>query len=145
MSLTREQILGKVDIAIKEIEVPEWGGSVHIRQLTRGEQDTYLKRQTGESRLKQDAGATQQEISGVTIYGHDAYLCACGICDSEGSALFKQEDIKALDKKNGAVIGRIAVAIVEFSEMKKDVATAKKLGTNGHTSPEQVAAEDLKN
>lgn len=121
MALSREQILNKVDIEIKEIEVPEWGGTVHIRQLTRAEQDEYLKRQYGETRLKQDARAKSQEISAVNIYGHDAFLVACGVCDEEGRPLFKREDTDALKKKNGAVIGRLAVEIVKFSAMAGDV------------------------
>lgn len=119
--LSREAILNKVDIEIKEIPVPEWGGSIFIRQLSRGEQDTYLKRQYGETRLKQDSKAKNQEISAVNIYGHDAYLCVCGICNEDGTPLFKQTDIEDLKKKNGAVIGRIAVEIVKFSGMAGDI------------------------
>ena len=119
--LTREQILNKVDIEIKEITVPEWGGSVYIRQLSRGEQDTYLKRQYGDTRLRQDNRAKNQEISAVNIYGHDAFICVCGICNEDGTPLFKQNDVEDLKKKNGAVIGRIAVEIVKFSGMAGDV------------------------
>ena len=119
--LTREQILNKVDIEIKEIPVPEWGGSVYIRQLSRGEQDTYLKRQYGDTRLRQDNRAKNQEISAVNIYGHDAFICVCGICNEDGTPLFKQNDVEDLKKKNGAVIGRIAVEIVKFSGMAGDV------------------------
>jgi len=119
--LSREQILNKVDIEIKEIPVPEWGGSIFIRQLSRGEQDTYLKRQYGDTRLKQDSKARNQEISAVNIYGHDAYLCVCGICNEDGTPVFKQTDVEDLKKKNGMVIGRIAVEIVKFSGMASDI------------------------
>jgi len=119
--LSREQILNKIDIEIKEIPVPEWDGNIFIRQLSRGEQDTYLKRQYGDTRLKQDSKAKNQEISAVNIYGHDAYLCVCGICNEDGTPLFKQTDIDDLKKKNGAVIGRIAIEIVKFSGMAGDV------------------------
>ena len=119
--LSREQILNKVDIEIKEIPVPEWGGNIFIRQLSRGEQDTYLKRQYGDTRLKQDSKARNQEISAVNIYGHDAYLCVCGICNEDGTPVFKQTDVEDLKKKNGMVIGRIAVEIVKFSGMASDI------------------------
>ena len=121
MNLTREQILNKVDIEIKEIPVPEWGGNIFIRQLSRGEQDTYLKRQYGDTRLKQDSKARNQEISAVNIYGHDAYLCVCGICNEDGTPVFKHTDVEDLKKKNGMVIGRIAVEIVKFSGMAGDI------------------------
>ena len=119
--LSREQILNKVDIEIKEIAVPEWGGNVFIRQLTRAEQDEYLKRQYGETRLKTDAKARNQEISSVNIYGHDTFICVFGVCDEEGKPLFKREDMEALKKKNGGVIGRLAVEIIKFSGMAGDV------------------------
>jgi len=127
MALSRDQILSKNDIDIKEIDVPEWGGSVFIRQLTRGEQDNYLKRQYGETKLTQDNKAKNQQISAVNIYGHDAYLVACGVCDEEGKPLFKADDIEALKKKNGAVIGRIAVEIVKFSAMQSDVTPEEEI------------------
>ena len=120
MALTKAQILNSNDIQIKEIPVKEWGDTVYIKQLSRAEQDEYLKRQYGATRLKQDGRANSQEISAVNIYGHDAYLCACGICDEEGKPLFKPSDIDALKKKNGAVIGRIAIEIIEFSNMTGD-------------------------
>ena len=121
MALTREQIFGKVDISVKEIDVPEWGDSVFIRQLTRGEQDAYLKRQYGATMLKQDTRAKAQEIKGMSLYGHDAFLCVCGICDESGKSIFSAADIAELEKKNGEVIGRIALEIIKFSGMAGDV------------------------
>ena len=127
MALTREQILNKVDIGTKEIKVPEWGGSIYIRQLTRGEQDSYLKRQYGSAQLKQDSRARSQEIKGFNIYGHDAFICSLGICDTEGKPIFNQKDIAELDTKSGVVIGRIAKEIIEFSGMAGDVEALDEL------------------
>lgn len=130
MTLTREAILAKNDIAIKEVDVPEWGGSVHIRQLTRGEQDTYLKRQYGDTRLKQNTkkgSDGSQEISAINIYGHDTFIVACAACDETGAPLFKPTDAEELKKKNGLVIGRLATAIIEFSGMAEDVKAAEQV------------------
>ena len=121
MALTRDQILGIVDIKIKEFPVPEWEDTVFIRQLTRGDQDAYLKRQYGNTKLKQDRRAKDQEISAVSIYGHDSFLCSRGMCDEDGKLLFKPADIDKLSKKSGAAIGRIAKEILEFSEMSEDI------------------------
>lgn len=121
MTLTREQIFNKVDIEVKEIQVPEWGGTVFIRQLTRGEQDAYLKRQMGEARVKTQRRDSSGEIAAASMFGHDAFLCVCGICDENGSPLFSDKDVDQLKKKNGEVIGRIALEIVRFSGMAGDV------------------------
>jgi hypothetical protein len=120
MALTRDEILKTNDIQVNEIEVPEWGGSVFIKQLTRAQQDSYLKMQMGKTRMKQDTRAKNQEIIGAELYGHDAYLCSRGICDENGKAIFKDSDIQSLKKKNGAVIGRIAKEIIAFSDMAGD-------------------------
>jgi hypothetical protein len=143
MPLNRDDILKLVDINIKEITVPDhipgWGGqSVYIKQLTRGQQDLYLKRQYGETRLRQDSKANNQEISAVNIYGHDAWLCSLAICDENGKPELTAKDIEALNGKNGEAIGWIALQIVEFSGMREDASVAK--GT-----PEEVLADELKN
>jgi len=77
--------------------------------------------------LRQDNKAKNQEIKGINIYGHDAYLCVCGICDAEGNSLFTQKDIAEIEKHNGAIIGRIAKEIIEFSDMSQDVNTLDEL------------------
>ena len=125
--LTRDQILSKQDIAVKELPVPEWGGSIFIRQLNRAEQDEYNKRQIGDTRMRQDAKAKQQEFTLANMYGHDTYLCICAICDEDGKAIFKRDDIEALKKKNGEVIGRIAIEIIRFSGMAGDVEASEEI------------------
>lgn len=144
-TLTREDILNLVDISVKEITVPQdvpvWGGkALFIKQLTRGQQDTYLKRQYGETRLKQDNKAKNQEISAVNIYGHDAWLCVRGICDADGKPIFKDVDTEKLNEKSGEAIGWIAAQIVEFSGMGVDAKIAR-----GEKTDKEVLEEEIKN
>lgn len=143
--LTREQILGLSDIETKEIEIPShipgWGGKkVFIRQLTRGHQDEYLKRQYGDTRMRQDRRAKNQEITAVNIYGHDAWLCVRGMCDEKGAPLFKNEDEVELKKKNGEAIGWIAQEIIKFSGMDAEAKIAR-----GETTEEEQLKEEVKN
>lgn len=121
MALSKEQILGIVDIEVKEIDVPSWGGSVYIRQLSRGQQDEYLKRRIQPYQVEMKGGAEQELKTSMLLYGHDAWLVVQGVCDEEGKRLFSDSDIKKLDEKNGEVIGKIASEIVEFSGFGKDV------------------------
>jgi hypothetical protein len=127
MALTRDEILDKDDIERKEIPVPEWGGTVWIRQLTRGEQDAYLKRQMGDAKLKTGKRDTSGEFAASSMFGHDTWLCARGICDESGKPLFSDKDIEALAKKNGKTIGSIALEIVKFSGMAEDVPLEQEL------------------
>lgn len=134
------------DIATKEITVPAsiptWGGKkLVIKQLSRGEQDTYLERQYGSTRMKQDGKAKNQEIGGMKIYGHDAWLCIKGIClDKDGALMFGEADIPALKAKSGEAIGWIALEIIKFSGMDAEARIAK-----GETTPEEVVEQDVKN
>lgn len=144
-ALTRDDILTMSDITTKELTVPEniptWGGkSLYIKQLTRGQQDLYLKRQYGDTRMRQDTKARQQEISAVNIYGHDAWLCVRGICDEAGKPIFTDKDIEKLNEKNGEAIGWIANEIVQFSGMGADVKVAR-----GEKTEEDVLADEIKN
>lgn len=143
--LTRDAILSISDISVKKVTIPEtipmWGGNdVYIRQLTRGQQDQYLKRQYGETRMRQDARAKNQEITSVNIYGHDAWLCVQGVCDEKGAAMFRDADIETLNKKSGEAIGWLAAQIVEFSGMAADAKVAR-----GEVSAEEALRDEVKN
>lgn len=123
--LTRDEILALSDISTMSIIIPEtipvWGGkSLSIKQLTRGEQDNYLKRRTTATHLRQDKKSTHQDISGFEIYGHDAWLCVRGCVNEDGSQMFTDSDIEKLNKKSGEAIGWIAQQIIKFSGMDED-------------------------
>lgn len=126
MGLTRSDILGIQDIQVKEIDAPPvagWKGkTLFIRQLSRAQQDEYFRRQFGPVRMRQEARQRgSQEIAGINLYGHDAYLFAMGVCDENGKTQFSEDDIPVLAKKNGEAIGYVAKEILEFSGMGKDV------------------------
>jgi hypothetical protein len=126
MSLTKDQILSLDDIKIKEIKVPVWDNTVFIKQLTRGQQDEYLKHQFNKTSMQQQ-GKDQKINSEVDLFGHDAFVCACGICDENGNRLFSFVDTKKLEEKNGEAIGFIASEIVKFSGIGKDIEDLEKL------------------
>lgn len=138
--LTRDEIFALDDITITEITVPTtipvWGGkSLMIKQLSRGQQDAYNKRQFSEMLIKQDGTNKQQknktnrqEITGISsVYGHDAWLCVRGICDANGKLIFTDADIARLNEKSGEAIGWIAKEIVKFSGMADDVPVEEEI------------------
>lgn len=118
MSLTRKEMLAQDDIKVKKIRVPVWEADVYIRQLTRGEQDEYLKRRYDEARM-----SGGQEFYAMNLYGHDAFLCVCAVSDKHGKREFENtpEQIKQLNEKNGEAVGFIATEIVIWSGMRKEV------------------------
>ncbi len=134
MALTRDKAISIQDIEIKEITIPAhirgWGGeTLFIKQLTRGDQDEYLRRRMSGMRMKQDVRSQQQDITGMSFFGHDAWIVTRGCVNEDGSLLFKETDISELNKKNGEVIGWIASEIVKFSAMAGDV-TAEEEAKN---------------
>jgi hypothetical protein len=144
MALTREEILALDDLTIKEITVPDniptWGGkTLFIKQLSRGLQDGYLKRVRGQAIFKSDKRKSNQEVTGMTVDGHDAWLVVKGACDSEGRPLFKEADTEALNAKSGEAIGWVAAQIIEFSGMKEDAKVA-----SGEITEEEATADELK-
>lgn len=139
MALSREEILAMVDLNTKEITVPNnikgWAGKkLFIKTLTRGDQDMYLMRQFGSGKVN----STGSEFDMVGLYGHDAWLCARGLCDENGKRIFTDEDAKQLDEKSGEFVGWCAVEIVKFSGMLKDAKASKELAN-------QEVNQELKN
>lgn len=126
MSVTKEQILGFSDIKTKEIEVPVWDVKMYIRQLTRGQQDEYMKRQLGGLAVKQ-RGKAQEIEQNIQVYGHDAWIFVQGVCDEEGNRLFSDGDIAKINEKNGEAVGFVSSAIIEFSGMGQDVKDIEQL------------------
>lgn len=122
MALTKDQILSLDDIEIKEIEVPQWGETVFIRQLTRGQQDAYHRRLYGNKSLNLKQQGRKQELDGaLDIFGHDSWLFVQGVCDEGGNRLFTNADANKLDDRNGEAIGFVAAEIIKFSGMDADV------------------------
>ena len=46
MTLTAEQILGAQDLEEREVEVPEWGGSVKVRAFSKAQQQEMRRAST---------------------------------------------------------------------------------------------------
>lgn len=96
-SLTREQILAAIDQKIEAVEVPEWGGTVYVRNLTGKARDAFES-----SRYKMVNGKPE-----IIHQNTRAALLAASLCNAEGLLIFTQQDIEALGEKNGAVLDRL--------------------------------------
>ena len=140
--------LEKDDIVIKEITIPDsipvWGGDkMYIAQLTRGQQDKYSHRVSGNMQLIQ-RGKNEQIISGMSADGNDAWLCVHGIVNEEGKRIFKEAHIDALNAKSGEAIGWIAKQIVEFSGMADDDSKSVEMELSFYREKFPEAAEEYK-
>ncbi len=114
--LTREAILAMKDLPEKEIEVPEWDGSVRIRSLTLSERFRWLKLQTEN---EGDYGAVLRLASLPMI--------TWAVIDETGKPLFREEDVAALEQRNPDAIQRLHAEILKISGIGgTDIEVAEK-------------------
>lgn len=108
MSLTLDQIKNAKP-QLKEIDVPEWGGSVFIRPLTLEEQallgDKNSEREEGQLSIMQNIIAP---------------LIQCSITDENGKLLFGKDDIGEIMKSPASAIVRLQKEIFDFNGMSAE-------------------------
>jgi len=98
MSLSKEQILSSNDLKTIEVEVPEWGGTVLLKELSGAERDEF------ETMCYNESKGGKIEINPVGLKAKILVSCAV---DEEGNRLFTLDDVEALNKKNGAAINKL--------------------------------------
>ena len=101
--LTRKDILAANDLSYEEVDCPEWGGVVRVRELTAGE-----ALDLGSATLRGDGNITPDDFKKVA---------AMVIVDSEGKAQFKEGDITLLGRKSLAPIRRIVETTLRISAL----------------------------
>lgn len=104
--LTRDAILGRVDIARGKVECPEWGGSLTVRGLTLAERNSLV-----------DCDDTTAPLRAIVM---------CAIDPKTGNRIFEAEDEETLGQKNPEVIDRLARKIMELSGLRKPDAEVEK-------------------
>lgn len=125
MTLSRDAILGAVDIQTKEVHVPEWGDSVFIKGMSGAERDAF-------EAANQD-GSGGQKLTNVRA----RFLVRC-IVNENGTRIFRDEDAAALGKKSSAAISRLWEAAAELNGTS-DEAQAVMEG-NSETAPMEDGA-----
>jgi len=116
--LSKQDILTANDIETKEVDVPEWGGTVFVRGLTGHERDKF------ESSIVTRIGKeTKVEMENIR-----AKLVSLCVVDEEGKKLFNETDVGMLTKKSGAALDRVfsvaqklsGIGEEDFKEMVKN-------------------------
>ncbi len=104
MQLTKEMILGK-NPQLKEVEIPEWGGSVFIRPITLQEQATLA-----DMGAKFERGSVVVRMKHVTLQ-----LVRWAVVDVDGAAIFDEKDVEILMNKTASAFLRLQDAILKYS------------------------------
>jgi len=104
MLLDKDAILSANDRATREVEVPEWGGTVIVQAMTGKQRDEFEA--AVQRRSKGDA---------VDIRGLKVLLVILTTVNQENEPLFTLDDADALAAKSGAAIDRIFRAASELN------------------------------
>lgn len=119
MALNREAILKADDLPTREVDVPEWQGSVLVRGLTAGERDDF---ETTMLAAREQGAAASSNIR--------AQLVVRAIVDEDRNRVFSDGDTDELSGKSAAVLDRLFGEVLELSGMKPD-AVAEAEGNSG--------------
>lgn len=117
--LDRDAILSVTDSEVRPLNVPEWGGTVHIRTLTGDERDAV------EHALERNPKTGQRNQANFR-----AFLTCLVVCNASGKRLFTNKDIPLVGKKNGAAIERIVDAALDQSKLRGESDVEEALGNS---------------
>lgn len=95
--LTRDDILKAEDRKIQPLHIPEWGGTIYLREWSAKDMDTFEK-----SQQKADEHNSKKR----------ALLAALSVCDAEGNKMFSVDDIEQLGEKSTDALDRVLLAVV---------------------------------
>ena len=107
--LDRNSILSMTGRTVEFVEVPEWGGGVHVRSLTGYERDRF------EASLQ----ATKTGDTRANLSNFRSKLVVLAASDAEGSSIFSDTDITALGKTSAAALERVFSVAQRLAGMSK--------------------------
>jgi len=98
-TLTKDQIVATLDIKTEVVHVPQWGGTVAVRELTGLERDAFEA-----SLLKIGAdGKREPDLTNMR-----AKLCAaCMVDGTTGDRIFSDADLGELANKSAAALNLV--------------------------------------
>lgn len=115
--LTRQSVLSAKDLKREEIEVPEWGGTLIVREMTASEREAFEKRMMS-------AGVNRASDVGKSLGNLRASVVAMCAIAEDGSQMFTEADVKALNEKSGAVIATVFQKCAVLSGISQEVVDA---------------------
>jgi hypothetical protein len=106
--LSRDEILGANDLKIELVDVPEWNGSVYVKNLDGTARDEF-------------EGSRVQMVDGKVEMVHAntrARLLSMSVCDEAGKLLFTRMDILDLGHKSGQALDRLYEVATRLSALR---------------------------
>ena len=117
--LSKEDIFNADDLPTKDMDIPEWGGTLTVRTLTGTERDQF-----------ESAFVNQDKID---IRGLKTRLIQLTVLNGDGNPMFTKTDLLQLNGKSASVIDRIFQVSQRLSGLTKE--DAEELVENSGTAP----------
>lgn len=108
--LSRDEILQLADRRTEEVDVPEWGCSVRVRELSAADRDELEAMMVKKVNSKIIPDTSNQRAKVVVL----------AVVDENGERLFSVQDVPAIAQKNGRAINRIYEAAVRLGLLQAD-------------------------
>jgi hypothetical protein len=109
--LSADQILGAEDLGYEDVAVPEWGGTVRVRELTGTERDKMEASMAGAS------GRPSPE----KLAGFRARLAAAALVDADGKRLFRSDaETRRLGEKSATALQRVCDVAMRLSGLTEE-------------------------
>lgn len=106
MPLNRDEILSKKGGKLIELAVPEWGGTVNLREMTASERDAFEQ-------------ASLDKSGTAKLINIRARLASISLCDADGKRLFSEADIHILGELPASALDRIFDASMRLNKISK--------------------------
>lgn len=107
MTLSKDTILSCQDLESTAVDVPEWEGTVYVRQWTGAERSISQE-------MFPDADSTEGQVDAM------ARILCLAICDEKGFLIFNEKDASELAKKNYKVLERLFYEVMKINGIGKD-------------------------
>lgn len=128
--LSRDAILTADDRETRDVEVPEWGGTVRVRAMSGFERDKF------ETGMVETRGNKRVE----NYTNLRAKLVALVVIDEDGKRLFTDKDVAALGTKSAAALQRVFNAAQELNGMSDS--DVEELTESFEPTPDENSTSD---
>ena len=128
--LNREAIFAAPDIQTEDVHIPQWGGTVRVKNLTASERDAF------------EESTTTQRGNNLELNRKNfrAKLVALCVVDEEGKRLFDDKDIHKLGAKSAAAMDLLFAAASRLSGISKDDEDELLKNSDGDQSDDSSSA-----
>ena len=109
--LNRQDILAKKSLRRELIEIPEWGGTVYVRELS-AEERTQYEIERSDLVMGEQKDPKEKAKRFVDMRARGAVL---GTINEDGTQMFLPDDVKTLNELSGSALDKISSAILTLS------------------------------